>query len=422
MATPLKEGVHIGPYRVVKVFPHHRGGFAHVAIGVRDDEAGQVLVALKVARTDGRSNDDTFVRALSNEVETLRRLKHPGIVSIYPIKVDERRFSFMARATTLPGQPWYFVMEYLAGDSVEDLIEQYGALNPVLAAEIAQQMCMALDYMHARGYAHLDVKPNNVLFRRPLNPDERPEAVLIDFGSAQKSERRAEVEAGALVYLPPERLRVMIGDKPPEYVTDKSAADVYSAGVTLYRMLTGQLPFSGRRNQVTTSILNETPTRPYQYNPELRHHRELDELVMVMMDKRPERRPSAQEVATRLDQIVPPPRFGSAQAISALKEPPKKSQDGQGWRTLALGMVAVVILETGVLAMNWPLNFLPGGPAEAVNGQPTATRVAPAPKPRLTSLPAGVKKATPMATPTPAPTSTPASGNGITIIKNTPSP
>ena len=416
MAASIKEGDRIGPYRVVKIFPHHRGGFAQVAVGMRDDaEGGEVLVSLKIARTDGKPGDDTFTRALSNEVETLRRLKHPGIVRIYPIKVDNRRYSFMARATTIPGQPWYFVMEYLAGGSVEDMIKQHGALNPALAAEIAQQMSMALDYMHARGYAHLDVKPNNVLFRRPVTPGELPEAVLIDFGSAQKHERRAEVEAGALVYLPPERLRVMIGDKPPESVTDKSAADIYAVGVTLYRMLTGQLPFSGRRNQVTTAILNETPTRPHQYNMELRHYRELDELVMQMLDKRPERRPSAQEVATRLDQIVPPPRFGSASAFQDLTRLDEQSKGGgKGWLALALALLALLIIESAILAMNWPLPNMPWPVSTSI--QRARATVAPTSAPVQTIAPT---KAPPTPTPVP-PTPTPEFTGGGGLVTPTP--
>ncbi len=384
MSPALQEGIRIGPYRVVKVYPHHRGGFASVAIGVREGDNQEVLVALKITRSEAGADNDTYARALSNEVETLRRLKHPGIVRIYPIKVDNRRFSFMARATTLPGHPWYFVMEYLAGGSAEDLIDQYGAVDPVLAAEIMQQVGMALDYMHARGYAHLDVKPNNIMFRRPITPDEPPEAVLVDFGSAQKETRRAEVEAGALVYLPPERVRVMRGDAPPESVTNKSAADIYAMGVTFYRLLTGQLPFSGRRSQVTTAILHDSPTRPLMHNPAIRRYRELDELVMRMLDKEPSRRPTAQEVVTRLDQIVPPPRFGSAQIRKTLTETPSsRPSKGHTWRWMALLLGLALLAETAVLAINWPLapfaSNPPATPPPAVITTPTFVPITPRP-------------------------------------------
>ena len=108
--------------------------------------------------------------------------------------------------------------------------------------EIAYQVGVALDYLHGSGYAHLDIKTNNIALRRSLVPDTPPEAVLIDFGAAQKALRRAEVEAGALMYLPPERVAVLVGNRPPETVVNKPAADVYALGITLYRMLTGDFP------------------------------------------------------------------------------------------------------------------------------------------------------------------------------------
>ncbi len=417
MTSGIAEGSKIGPYRIVKIFPNHRGGFAQVAMGVRDDDDGETLVAIKIARTDGGAGNDTYFRALNNEVDTLRRLKHPGIARIYPIKVNERRFSFMARAMGLPGQPWYFVMEYLSGNSVDDLIKRHGALEPVMAAEITQQLCMALDYMHAQGYSHLDVKPNNILFRRPLASGELLEAVLIDFGSAQRNERRAEVEAGALVYLPPERVQVMLGDKPPEYITDKNAVDMYAVGVVLYRMLTGQLPFSGRKNQVTTAILHDKPTRPYQYNEALRHYRELDELVMKLLDKRPERRPSAQEVATLLDQIVPPPRLKISQPIQT--QPVNSTSGASSWRYAVLFLALLLTIETAILMMNMPLKWSPISRTEAASGQTIATPV-PSRRVVLTSAPQTTvpTDATPVATTT-TKTDIP---NGIITATATPAP
>ena len=387
--TTLSTGVKIGPYQVENLFPEHHGGFAQVALAHRLDagEKGESVI-IKVAKVDGQGDDDTYNRSLSNEVETLRQLKHPGIVRLYPIKVDERHYSYMARATALSGQPWFFVMEYLGGGSIETLIKKNGALGPKLAIEITQQMCMALDYIHTNGYSHLDIKTTNIMLRRPIDKNEPPLPVLIDFGAAQKNMRRAEVEAGALVYLPPERVLVMTGDKAPETVTDKKAVDMYAVGVTLYRMVTGELPFKGRRSRLTTAILNETPTRPMHYTPDMRQYRELDELIMQLLDKRPDQRPTAREVVTKLDHISPPPRFTSLSSTGVTLSKANSSRGDKRWKQIALGLLMLAIIEGGALAVfasNEQLPVQPSPPA-LIAATPTSTSV-PTLLPSSTPLP-----------------------------------
>jgi len=386
-------GTRIGPYQVESVLPGHRGGFARVVLARRvSGGEKQELVAIKVARTDAASEADAevYARALGNEVETLRVLKHPGIVRLYPIKLDERRYSYMARAERVPGKPWYYVMEYLAGGTVEDLIRREGFLDPALAVEIVHQVGVALDYIHTSGYAHLDVKTNNIAFRHPLTPGVAPQAVLIDFGAAQKALRRAEVEAGALMYLPPERVQVLTGNRSPETVVNKAAVDVYSLGVSLYRMLTGELPFHGKRDHVTTAILNEAPTHPMQLNRKLVDLPELDALIMEMLEKDPARRPSIKEVLNRLDQAVMPPRFDN---ISSGAEPQPQTTAGKGWKyaVLALGLVAAL---EGV-GLAYVATRQDGTPPTPIPASPTSALMA-------TSLPA----AAPVATATPAPMQT----------------
>lgn len=356
----IAEGVSIGPYRIETILPEHQGGFAQVVLARRrsSDGAGE-RVAVKIAKRDDGS-DDTFSRSLGNEVETLRLLKHPGIVRLYPIRIDDRHFAHMARALEISGKPWYFVMEYLEGGSVEKLIERRGALSPLLAVEIAHQVGLALDYLHTQNFAHLDIKTSNILLRRPLLDGNAPEGVLVDFGAAQKLVRRAEVEAGALVYLPPERVEIMLANKAPETPFDKRAADIYSLGVTLYRMLTGDLPFRGRRSTVVSAILHDIPTQPLHLNPSLQAFPDLSVLVMQMMEKRPDRRPPIKEVLARLDQIVPPPRFNGSPGQKTL--PP---QGRRAWRTIALIALFVAILEAFALAFVWFGSqgmVLPGGP------------------------------------------------------------
>lgn len=369
----VQTGTRIGPYRVDSVLPG-RGGFAQVVCATRVMGNGQPYsVALKLARTDtdGGMDPESYGQALGNEVDTLRMLKHPGIVRIYPIPIDERRGAYRARAENLPGSPWYFVMEYLAGGTVEELVLREHALELPLAVEIAHQVAAALDYIHANGYYHLDIKTNNIVFRHPVTADRTPEAVLIDFGAAQKSLRRAEVEAGALMYLPPERVQVLVGHSPPETVINRAAADIYALGITLYRMLTGDLPFRGQRDHVTTAILSRAPTRPMQINRDLITLPDLDALIMQMLEKDPERRPGIKEVMARLDQAVPPPRSTGAHLLPAPPTP------GRGWKRAALALAAFAVLEAGALgyAVTQQPGLIPGtGPAVS-----TATVEAPAP-------------------------------------------
>ncbi len=296
----LRDGTCIGSYIIERVVPGGVGGFSQVVIA-RHADGRPGTVALKVALTEARvpaglsaeEYHDLNQRALTNEVAILRELRHPGLVRLFPIAAGDRHIAFCARALELPGQPWYFAMEHLKGPSVDALIRRDGRLPAPLAVELAQQVSATLEYVHGKGYAHLDIKPSNILLRHPDDGSLPPEAVLVDFGAAQKAVRRAEVEAGVLAYLSPERVRVMQEAAPPETITDKAAADIYALGVCVYRMLTGRLPFGGREPQLVSAILNDPPTRPATYCDDLSRLPGLDELVERMLDKRPELRPTA---------------------------------------------------------------------------------------------------------------------------------
>jgi len=194
-------------------------------------------VGLKVARTIDSRGDllssadmDFYSEALNNEVETLKRLRHPNIVRLYPIPQDDqsKRIPYIARALNLPGQPWYCVMEYLAGGSLEVRIRQSGRLPLPEAVEITYQIALALDHIHSKGFAHLDVKPDNVLFRHPVEANRALEPVLIDFGIAAKIQKTG-LQAGAVSYMSPERLRLMRGELPPEQVRDTAWASCSTA-------------------------------------------------------------------------------------------------------------------------------------------------------------------------------------------------
>ena len=416
----IREGSHIGPYVVESVLPEGRGGFAVVVVA-RKVESGTLRerVALKITKTRSPAPDkytDQEMRAFSeaslrSEVEVLAQLRHPAIPRIFRIPTEDGRVTYRARATTLDGQPWYFVMEFLAGGSVEALIREYGKLEIEVAAEITQQCCMALEYVHAKGMAHMDIKTSNILLRQPLDPKREvpPQAVLVDWGAAQKSHRQAAVDQGVLVYMPPERVRIIHTGASPDSLVDLAAVDIYSLGVSLYRMLTGRVPFIGDESHVKTAILEEPATRPSAYNRELRRYPELERLIMDMLSKDPSQRPAASEVTERLDLVVPPPRF--APGLRHDSGPVHKVSANQKWKGVALALMAATVVEFGAMAY-FARDDLPIlGPTPTLTAthalpKPTATRApqttAPTlPSPTATSAPPSAPTATPLPTRTP---------------------
>ncbi|MEN6478911.1 MAG: protein kinase [Anaerolineales bacterium] len=307
----LRKNQRVGPYVVLQVLPKGHGGFAQVlharlASGVGED------VALKLARSavgEREAGTTTFDAALQNEVELLRRLHHRGIVRIVPIPLSANRAIYMARDLSLPGHPWYFAMEFLAGGTLDELVQRHKRLAPGLAIEIAIQVAQALAYIHEQGMWHYDVKARNIMFRYPVRQGQPVEAVLGDFGVAQDERLKAAVEGGSIEYLSPERLGEL--DSGGTFRTDApKKADVYALGVVLYYMVTGRMPFRGSHARITTAIRTEQPVSPLVLNKELADgpYRALATLIASMMAKDPAERPSAQEVAEHLEELAPAPR------------------------------------------------------------------------------------------------------------------
>jgi len=388
----LRSNTQLGPYTITQILPSGKGGMARVyqADWRRDSRTETVSVAIKFANTadDKPSGSNTSARmtpeeyeafcsdALHNEVDILRQLRHPGLVRLYPIPWREgmRRDPYVVRATGLAREPWFCVMEYLGGGSLNQLLKHRDRLEPRMAVEIAYQIAAALDYMHAKGFFHLDVKPNNILFREPFDPAVSPEAVLIDFGIA-KRRRQSDVEAGTLEYSPPERVAVITGEEPPEKAGQNPPVDVYAVGVLLYRMLAGRLPFSGHsRSSLASAILRSDPAPVRQFAPEIVP--ELDSLVRRTLSKKPEDRPTAHDLVLKLDEAMAPPRFLTVDG------PPKHSAHAftAGWRGFSGWMAATIILgglslaQVGVLLGVAPNPFAPPIPTATL----TVTRTPPA--------------------------------------------
>ncbi|MGA7180559.1 MAG: protein kinase [Thiobacillaceae bacterium] len=237
-------------------------------------------VAIKTIPLDLPENErvpfeDRFLR----EAKSAGRLSHPHIVTIYDVGET--------------GNMAYIAMEYLKGQSLKDILDQHGCLPLDLALVTAIQMAEALAFANEHGIVHRDVKPGNVIVL-----EERGNIKLTDFGIAHigaQGETHQNVLMGSPRYMAPEQ----ITGNPIDGRTD-----VFSAGVVLYEMLTGQAPFTAPDlHMLLYRIVNEIPAPVSRFRPDVPP--ELDSLLARCMAKQPEQRPaSARELYFELEKIA----------------------------------------------------------------------------------------------------------------------
>ena len=267
-------GVRLGQYKVLELIGH--GGMAEVYKGrhIYLDRA----VAIKILPHHLAAESD-FRRRFEQEAHTVAALRHPNIVQV---------FDFGHVADT-----YYMVMEYIAGRNLAQYLREVGPMPLAQARPLITDIASALDYAHAHGLVHRDVKPSNVMLQ-PLESNSSEHTskgyrtILTDFGLAKLITSSQAVTQtgpmGTLNYVAPER---MLGSKHVGHVDGR--ADVYALGVMLYQMLTGQLPFPGDDpGAVVMAHLQHPPPDPRDLMPDL--PREAAQAVRRAMAKSPEER------------------------------------------------------------------------------------------------------------------------------------
>jgi serine/threonine protein kinase len=224
-----------------------------------------------------------------------------------------RQIDYAARASQLPGAPWYYLMEYLPDGPLADRI---GALHQKISTdwcvELFYQLLTTIYYMHKVGYAHGDLKPENLFMRLTPNHKEVPVPVVIDFGSASSLRRGITRLAVSPRYAPPEALTALARDdialQDLRLRADK--IDVWSLGAIFFELLTGSpLINTTDITKITTTLTRGQLARIRDLRPEL--HESLDKLLARMLARQPSQRPNVKEVIQALEErinSVRPPR------------------------------------------------------------------------------------------------------------------
>ncbi len=324
-------------------------------------------VAIKILREDFSQTEDFRVR-FREEALAAANLTHPNIVTVHDFGYDKNSL--------------YIVMEYVPGTELKTMIKQRGRFTLDEAIPLIVQACAGIGYAHRSGLVHCDVKPQNML----VTPDQRLK--VTDFGIARalttiQPDERYDVVWGSPQYFSPEQA----SGSPPS-----PASDVYSLGVILYEMLTGELPFNSNDPAELARMHREVnPVAPRRLNRDI--PQPLEQIILKVLSKEPSARyrsadqfgrilvnfsqtadtyaanipaamsqPAASVPAPAASHTPPPsPRPHSIPTAapdripafeSAVVDPePAASSAGWDWVTIALGLIA--LLSVGGLIPFW---------------------------------------------------------------------
>ena len=251
------------------------GGGGMADVYKAQDKLLDRAVAVKILHQQ-YANDAEFVEKFRREATAAAKLAHPNIVNIYDVGED--------------GGSQYIVMEYVSGPTLKEVIQQRGCLEPIEAVRIAKEIASALESAHRNNLVHCDIKPHNIL----VMPDGHIK--VTDFGIARAVSASTMTYSGSVMgsvhYFSPEQAKGTV-------ITTKS--DVYSLGVVLYEMLTGQLPFNGETSvSIALKHLQEEPVPIRQLNPSIPPV--LEAIVQKAMSKDPADRPNSTELYADLNQ------------------------------------------------------------------------------------------------------------------------
>ena len=267
VADPLVGQLLSGRYRIRSRIAH--GGMATVYQAI--DTRLERIVAIKIIHPSYAGNPQ-FLAKFDREAKTVAQLTHPNVVSVFDSGIHD-------------GLP-YLVMEYVPGRTLRDVLNERGRLSPPEALAVAEPMLAALAAAHRAGLVHRDVKPENILIAAGDGGSLVDATIKVaDFGLARAVERGDDTTGqlmATVAYVPPELVRHGRADQ---------RGDVYSAGIVLFELLTGAVPYQGRdaMDVVRAHVEQDVPA-PSSVVPGLPPA--LDDLVLRATRRDPDARPA----------------------------------------------------------------------------------------------------------------------------------
>ncbi len=272
----VKDGIVLGKrYEVLSKVG--AGGMADVYKG-RDQMLNR-YVAIKVLKKEFRE-DENFVRKFRSEAQASAGLLHPNVVNVYDVGEDRGLY--------------YMVMELVEGITLKEYIEKKGRLSHKEVISIAIQMCSGIGAAHAAGIIHRDIKPQNII----ISKDGKVKVTDFGIAKAVTSNTISTNAMGSVHYTSPEQARGGFSDQK---------SDIYSIGITLYEMVTGQVPFDGDSTvSVAIKHLQEEITAPSELVSDIPYS--LEQIILKCTQKNAERRyPNTDELIQDLKRSLVDP-------------------------------------------------------------------------------------------------------------------